>query len=118
MASNNIEQSNSAGLNSTETQSNESGKKKKKPKKVISHGEKQLQPSSQSESEHVRLVIKRDKIPTDNKSEDVKTKKISKPTTSMSANQKKTTSATESKKGKGSATPAKHTKSPQVYHII
>ena len=114
MASNNLEQSNSAGLNSTEKQPNESGKKKKKPKKAISHDEEQLQPSS-SEGERVRLVIKKDKIPTDSKSGDVKTKKISKPTTSTSANQKKTALATESKKGKGSLTPAKRTKSPQVY---
>ena len=115
MASNDLEESSSAGLKSTEKQSDESGKKKKKPKKAISSSEEKLLPSSQSESEHVRLVIKKDKIPTDSKSEDVKTKKISKPTASSSVNQKKTTLATESKKGKGSSTPSKRTKSPQVY---
>ena len=116
MASNDLKQSNSAGLESTEKQSNESGKKKKKPKKGISHDEEQLQPSSQSEGERVRLVIKKDNIPTDKKSGDVKTKKVSKPTASASANKKKTSLATKSKKRKGSSSPSKRTKSPQVFN--
>ena len=118
-ATSNPEQNTSVELESSETHPKESGKKKKKPKKAISRNGEQLLPSSQSESEHVKLVIKKDKIPTGNKSEDAKKKKITKPTASTSDEQKKNaTPATESKKAKGSSTPAKNSKkSPQVCNI-
>lgn len=113
------EQNNSVGLDTSEKHSKESNKKKKKSKKADSRDEEPLLSSSQSESERVKLVIKKDKIPPGGKAEEVKTKKITKPAASSSGVQKKKpTSAAESKKGKGSSTPGKKSKTPQVQYVV
>lgn len=82
-------------------------KKKKKPKLADLS-------SLQSESEHVKLVIKKDKLPSNSK---IVEKKKHVPSTSgqdKTGSQKKNTSSTKSKKGKGSKTPVKSSLTPSV----
>ena len=88
--------------------SKESVKKKKKSKAPADL------PSSQSGGERVKLVIRKDKLPSSSKSGE---KKSSQPSTSeaKAGDQKKTSApSTSSKKGKGATTPAKTSKSPSV----
>ena len=98
----------SSDAKSTE-HSKESAKKKKKAKQADLS-------SSQSESEPVKLVIKKDKIPSGDKSE-VKKKKSEQPaaTQAKAGNQKKkTVHVAASKKSKAGTTPVKTSKSPEV----
>lgn len=82
-------------------------KKKKKPKQADLS-------SSQSEGEHVKLVIKKDKLPSNSK---IVEKKKPVPSTSGQDNkgsQKKNTANAKSKKGKGGKTPVKSSVTPSV----
>ena len=82
-------------------------KKKKKPKQADLS-------SSQSEGEHVKLVIKKDKLPSNSK---LVEKKKPVPSTSgqdKKGSQKKNTANAKSKKGKGSKTPVKSSLTPSV----
>ena len=113
MVSNALEQSSNT-VNLPE-QSKEGNKKKKKQKLPSSQNEKHLASPSQTESEHVKLVIKKEKIPTSSKSDEVKKKKNTKPTTlAVDHQKKKGSSKTESKKETSASTSAKRIKSPQV----
>ena len=88
--------------------SKESVKKKKKSKSAADLS------SSQSDGEHVKLVIRKDKLPSSSKSDE---KKSSQPTTSQAkaGDQKKMSApSASSKQGKGGTTPKKTSKSPSV----
>ena len=100
----------SKGNNEEEStkKSKESFKKKKKSKAAADLS------SSQSDGERVKLVIRKDKLPSSSKSGE---KKSLQPTTSQAkaGDQKKATApSTSSKKEKGGTTPAKTSKSPSV----
>ena len=106
----------SAGLSEVENSevkctkpTKEKDKKKKKAYKA------DLLSSPQSDSEHVKLVIKKDKLPSGSKA--AEKKKSGQPTTSQaksSDQKKKAAPSTGSTKGKGGATPKKGSKTPEV----
>ncbi|XP_068676588.1 peptidyl-prolyl cis-trans isomerase G-like [Montipora foliosa] len=94
------EQSVETGRAKAENPPNESVKKIKKPKPAESS-------SSHSESEHVKLVIKKDKLSSSNKTEEKKPVQTTSGLVKAGNQKKNTANTTASKKGKGDKTPVK-----------
>ena len=105
----------SAGLSEVENSEVKSSKPAKEKDKKKKKANKVDLSSPQSDGEHVKLVIKKDKLPSGSKAAEKKTS--GQPITSQakSGNQKKKAApSTGSTKGKASATPKKGSKTPEV----
>ena len=99
-------------VENSEVKSTKPAKEKDKKKKKANKADLS---SSQSDSEHVKLVIKKDKLPSGPKAAEKKTS--GQPTTSKAESgdqKKKAAHSTGSTKGKGGATPKKGSKTPEV----
>ena len=99
-------------VENSEVKSTKPAKEKDKKKKKANKADLS---SPQSDGEHVKLVIKKDKLPSGSKAAEKKTS--GQPTTSQakSGNQKKKAApSTGSTKGKANATPRKGSKTPEV----